>query len=81
MIRISYALFLNVQEGSNYPAHEDVLQERIEFRGGGVGIEKSIPRGGGGGVCIEKSIRRGGVELNYQLLDPDAPTLASQDKL
>ena len=32
-------------------------------------------------VCIEKSIRGGGVELNDQLLDPDAPTLASQDKL
>ena len=38
-------------------------------------------QGGGGGVCIEKSIRGGGVELNDQLLDPDAPTLASQDKL
>ena len=35
----------------------------------------------GGGVCIEKSIRGGGGELNDQLLDPDAPTLASQDKL
>ena len=49
-------------------------------------IEKSIPRGAGGaGVCIEKSIRGGGgvggVELNDQLLDPDVPTLASQDKL
>ena len=37
-----------------------------------------------GGVCIEKSIRGGGVggsELSDQLLDPDVPTLASQDKL
>ena len=57
MIRISYALFLNVQEGFNYPeimkkAHEDDLQERIDFRGGegGVCIEKSIPRGRGGGL-------------------------------
>ena len=56
-------------------------------RGGGVCIEKSIPRGrGGGGVCIEKSIRGGGgvgggSELSDQLLDPDVPTLASQDKL
>ena len=50
---------------------------------GGVCIEKSIPRGRGGGVWIEKSIR-GGVgasELSDQLLDPDVPTLASQDKL
>ena len=37
---------------------------------GGVGIEKSIPRAGGGGG-----------ELNYQLLDPDAATFASQNKL
>ena len=40
---------------------------------------------GGGGVCIEKSIRGGGggrgSELSDQLLDPDVPTLASQDKL
>ena len=55
-------------------------------RGGGVYIEKSIPRGRGGGVCIEKSIRGGGgggggSELSDQLLDPDVPTLASQDKL
>ena len=54
-------------------------------RGGGVCIEKSIPRGRGGGVCIEKSIRGGGggggSELSDQLLDPDVPTLASQDKL
>ena len=48
---------------------------------GGVCIEKSIPRGRGGGVCIEKSIRGGGVELSDQSLDPDVPTLASQDKL
>ena len=57
------------------------------LEGGGVCIEKSIPRGrGGGGVCIEKSIRGGwggggGSELSDQLLDPDVPTLASQDKL
>ena len=37
-----------------------------------------------GGVCIEKSIRGGGgggSELSDQLLDPDVPILASQDKL
>ena len=53
-------------------------------RGGGVCIEKAIPRGRGG-VCIEKLIRGGGggggSELSDQLLDPDVPTLASQDKL
>ena len=43
---------------------------------------------GGGEVCIERgrgeSIRGGGgggSELSDQLLDPDVPTLASQDKL
>ena len=64
-------------------------RELILEGGGGEGvcIEKSIPRGrgGGGGVCIEKSIRGGGggggSELSDQLLDPDVPTLASQDKL
>ena len=53
----------------------------MNLEGGWVCIEKSIPRGRGGGVCIEKSIRGGGVELSGQLLDPDVPTLASQDKL
>ena len=57
----------------------------LEGGRGGVCIEKSIPRGRGGGrVCIEKSIRGGGgggSELSDQLLDPDVPTLASQDKL
>ena len=61
------------------------VQVGSTFQGGGVCIEKSIPRGRGGGVCIEKSIRRGGggggSELSDQLLDPDVPTLASQDKL
>ena len=36
-------------------------------------------------MCIEKSIRGrgggGGSELSDKLLDPDVPTLASQDKL
>ena len=84
VIRISCALFLNVQEGFNYP--EIMRGSRRRSPGGGVCIEKSIPRGrGGGGVCIEKSIRAGGgwggFELSDQLLDPDVPTLASQDKL
>ena len=36
----------------------------------------------GGWVWIEKSIRGGGAsELSDQLLDPDVPTRASQDKL
>ena len=62
----------------SWEAHEDVLQERIEFRGGGSVLKNQFQ---GGGVCIEKSIRGGGVELNDQLLDPDSPTLASQVKL
>ena len=36
------------------------------------------------GEIIENSIPRvgvGGVELNYELLDPEESTLASQDKL
>ena len=45
---------------------------RLYFSGGGVCIEKSIRGGGGCG---------GGSELSDQLLDPDVPTLASQDKL
>ena len=58
----------------SWEAHEDVLQERIDFRGGegggGVCIEKSIPRGRGGGVCIEKSINSrggGGGGLNWAI--------------
>ena len=62
VIRISYALFLNVQEGFNYP--ETMRGSRRRSPGenleGGVCIEKSIPRGRGG-VCIEKSIRGGGL--------------------
>ena len=49
-----------------------------------VGVEPCTGRlyFSGGGVCIEKSIRGGGgSELSDQLLDPDVPTLASQDKL
>ena len=57
------------------------VQVGLYISRGGVCIEKSIPRGRGGGVCIEKSIRGGGSELSDQLLDPDVPTLASQDKL
>ena len=45
-------------------------------------MKNQFQGGGGGGVCIEKSIRGGGgSELSDQLLDPDVPTLASQDKL
>ena len=44
--------------------------------------ENQFQGGGGVGICIETSIRGGGVfELSDQLLDPDVPTLASQDKL
>ena len=54
-------------------------------RGGEGSVLKNQFQGGGGGVCIEKSIRGGGggggSELSDQLLDPDVPTLASQDKL
>ena len=37
-------------------------------------------QGGGGGSVLRNQFE-GGVELTDQLLDPDAPTLASQDKL
>ena len=52
-----------------------------------VGVEPCTGRlyFSGGGVCIEQSIRGGvvggGSKLSDQLLDPDVPTLASQDKL
>ena len=59
---------------------------RLYFSGGGVCIEKSIPRGRGGGESVLKNQFEGGgggggSELSDQLLDPDVPTLASQDKL
>ena len=41
------------------------------MRGGGGSVLKNQFEGGGGG----------GSELSDQLLDPDVPTLASQDKL
>ena len=53
-------------------------------RAGGVCIEKSIPRGRGGGSVLKNQFEGGGwggSELSDQLLDPDVPTLASQDKL
>ena len=55
----------------SWEAHEDVLQERIEFSGGegGVCIEKSIPRGGGGGP-IEKSIPRGRGWIEQSIIWP-----------
>ena len=90
VIRISNSLFLNVQEGFNYPeiieAHEDVLQERIDFRGGegGGSVLKNQFQGGGGGAVLKNQFEGGGgggSELSDQLLDPDVPTLASQDKL
>ena len=51
----------------------------LEGGGGGVCVEKSIPRGGGS--VLKNQFEGGGVELNDQLLDPDSPTLASQVKL
>ena len=44
-------------------------------------MEKSIPRGRGGRGSVLKNQFEGGSELSDQLLDPDVPTLASQDKL
>ena len=44
-------------------------------------VLKNQFQGGGGGSVLKNQFEGGGVELNYQLLDPDAPTLASQDKL
>ena len=58
----------------------------LEGGRGGVCIEKSIPRGRGGeGSVLKNQFEEGGggggSELSDQLLDPDVPTLASQDKL
>ena len=50
-----------------------VLKNQFQGGGGGGGsVLKNQFEGGGGG---------GGSELSDQLLDPDVPTLASQDKL
>ena len=63
------------------------VQVGSTFQGGvGVCIEKSIPRGRGGGSVLKNQFEGGGwggggSELSDQLLDPDVPTLASQDKL
>ena len=48
-----------------------------------VGVEPCTGRlyFSGGGSVLKNQFEGGGVELNDQLLDPDAPTLASQDKL
>ena len=45
------------------------------------GLKRSGGRGGGGGVVLKNQFQGGGVELNYQILDPEEPTLASQNKL
>ena len=56
VIRISYELFLNVQEGFNYPEimrGSRILQERIDFRGGEGGgsvLKNQFQQGGGGGL-------------------------------
>ena len=47
--------------------------------GGVCNVLKNPFQAGGGSVLRNQFV--GGVELNDQLLDPDAPTLASQDKL
>ena len=49
-----------------------VLKNQFQGGGGGGSVLKNQFEGGGGG---------GGSELSDQLLDPDVPTLASQDKL
>ena len=64
VIRISYALFLNVQEGFNYPEimrgwlTKTFSRRELNFEGGG-SVLKNQFQGGGGGVCIEKLIRGG----------------------
>ena len=40
-----------------------------------------MKRSGGGGGVLKNQFQGGEVKLNYQLLDPEEPTLASQDKL
>ena len=52
-------------------------------RGGSV-LKNQFQGGGGGGRSVLKNQFEGGwggFELSDQLLDPDVPTLASQDKL
>ena len=88
MIRISYALFLNVQEGFNYPeimrgSRRRSPGENLNLEVGGRSVLKNKFSGGGGSVLKNQfeGGEGGGVELSDQLLDPDEPTLASQDKL
>ena len=50
--------------------------------GGGKSVLKNQFQGAGGGSVLRNQFEGGGgVELSDQLFDPDAPTLASQDKL
>ena len=53
-------------------------------RGGSV-LKNQFQGGGGGGSVLKSQFEGvggwGGSELSDQLLDPDVPTLASQDKL
>ena len=56
------------------------------LEGGGGSVLKNQFQGGGGGGSVLKNQFEGvggggGSELSDQLLDPDVPTLASQDKL
>ena len=53
-------------------------------RGGGSVLKNQFQGGGGGGSVLKNQFEGGGgggSELSDQLLDPDVPTLASQDKL
>ena len=54
----------------------------MNLEGGGSVLKNQFQGGGGGrGSALRNQFEGGGVELNDQLLDPDVPTLASQDKL
>ena len=44
-------------------------------------MKNQFQGGGGGGSVLKNQFEGGGSELSDQLLDPDVPTLASQDKL
>ena len=61
-----------VQVGSTFQGGGSVLKNQFQGGGGGGSVLKNQFEGGGGW---------GGSELSDQLLDPDVPTLASQDKL
>ena len=94
---MSYSSFLNIQADFKYPKIIKKFTKMFSKRKlilkkekrGGIYIKKSIPRErGGGGILYKKiqfergeDVKRGVSKLSDQLLDPDVPTLPSQNKL